>query len=225
MRFIIGEQEHEIPRSAGLLRYKADGAPTGAVEEWRLTAAPGGYQFLRVDLDAREATSGDSYLYHLALDPTGRPMRLKFRYFNPDKHIAGDLQFDEHSALLRREVNGQRFEDEQKLPSEWGFWFPSTIALGLLVAAAGDDEQIWATTLERASGFALRALTVRLDWEDREEMDVARQTRLVRPCLIRWNDQSRKVWLDEDFWPVKMLRSDGLEAVESRHIRYIAGEN
>ena len=35
MRFIIREQEHETPRSAGLLRYQVDGALTGAVEEWR----------------------------------------------------------------------------------------------------------------------------------------------------------------------------------------------
>lgn len=225
MRFIIREQEHEEPRSAGLLRYQLDGALTGAVEEWRLTAASGGYHFLRVDLDARDAESGDSYLYHLALDPAGRPIRLKFLFFNSETHIAGDLQIDDHSALLSREVNGRRLEDEQDLHSEWGFWFPSTIALGLLAASASGGERIWAITLERESGFGLRALTAQLDWQSEEEMDVARQSLWVRPCLIRWNGHSRKVWLDEDCWPVKMRRSDGLKAVESRRIRYIAGEN
>lgn len=225
MRFIIREQEHEELRSAGLLRYQADGALTGAVEEWRLTAAMDGYHFLRVDLDARDAESGDSYLYHLALDPAGKPMRLKFLYFNPETHIAGDLHIDDQSALLSREVNGQRIEDEQQLQSEWGFWFPSTVALGLLAAAAGGGELIWAITLERESGFGLRALSAQLDWQSEEEMDVARKTLRVRPCLIRWNGHSRKVWLDSDCWPVKMLRSDGLEAVESHHIRTIKGDN
>jgi hypothetical protein len=225
MRFIIREQEHETPRSAGLLRYRVDGTLTGAVEEWRLTVVSGGYQFLRVDLDAREATSGDSYLYHLALDPAGKPLRLKFRYYNLDTQIAGDLQIDDRFASLSRQVNGQRLEDERNLQAKWGFWFPSTIALGMLAAAAGGGEQIWAMTLEKANDFGLRTLTARLEWEGKEEMDVARQILLVRPCLIRWNGQQRKVWLDDHCWPVKMLRSDGLEAVESRHIRYVSGEN
>ena len=222
MRFIIREQEYESPRSAGLLRYQVDGALTGAVEEWRLTAAAGGYQFLRVDLDAREATSGDSYLYHLALDPAGNPLRLKFRYFNTGTQVNGDLQIDERSALLSREVNGTRLEDEQNLQPNWGFWFPSTVSLGLLAAAAGDGEQLWAIGLEKESAFGMRAVRAQLDWEQEEELDVAGQRLTVRPCSIRWDGQSRKVWLDGDYWPVKMLRPDGLEAVESRYIRYIS---
>jgi hypothetical protein len=225
MRFIIREQEHEEPRSAGLLRYWLYGALTGAVEEWRLTAAPGDHKFLRVDLDARSAESGDSYLYHLALDPAGKPMRLKFLFFNAETHISGDLQFDGHSALLSREMNGRRLEEEQHLHDEWGFWFPSTVALGYLAAAAGGGNHVRAITLERESGFGLRAVTAHLEWQSTEEMDVARQALRVRPCSIRWNDRSRKVWLDDDGWPVKMLRPDGLEAVESRRIRYKAREN
>lgn len=223
MRFIIREQEHETPHAAGLLRYQLDGEQTGAVEEWRMTTATGGYRFLRVDLDAREATSGDSYLYHLALDPAGKPMRLKFRYFNPETQVAGDLQIDERSALLSREVNGERIEEEQDLHDERGFWFPSTVALGLLAAAVGEGEQLWAIGLDRESGFGLNAVTARFEWEQEEDMDVAGQRMPVRPCSIRWNGQGRKVWLDKDYWPVKMRRPDGLEAVESRHIRYVSG--
>ncbi len=73
MRFIIHQLPYERPIVAGQLRYERDGAPTGAVEQYRLTAAVDGYRFLRVDLDARTAPSGRSTLYHLTLNPDGQP--------------------------------------------------------------------------------------------------------------------------------------------------------
>ena len=71
MRFIIHELPYERPLLAGRLRYERDGQPTGAIEFWRLTDAVDGYRFLRVDLDARDAASGRSWLYHATLDAAG----------------------------------------------------------------------------------------------------------------------------------------------------------
>ena len=76
MRFIIHELPYERPLLSGRLRYERDGVPSGAVESWRLTAAVDGYRFLRVDVDAREAPSGRSWLYHLTLNPAGLPDRV-----------------------------------------------------------------------------------------------------------------------------------------------------
>ena len=65
--------------------------PTGAVEEWRLSDAVDGYRFLRVDLDARNAPSGRSYLYHLTMDKLGNLVQLKFRLWTEGSEIIGSV--------------------------------------------------------------------------------------------------------------------------------------
>jgi hypothetical protein len=91
MRFIIHEQPYEKVVAAGELRYEQEGVTTGAVEHWRLTTAVDSYQFLRIDLDARSAPSGQSTLYHLVLNENGRPERLRFRQWSGEHKIAGNL--------------------------------------------------------------------------------------------------------------------------------------
>ena len=87
MRFLLREQAYEKPMAAGKLRYESSAGPTGAVEAWRLSAVEGDYRFLRVDLDAREAASGNSYIFHLTLNGQNRPERLQFRLWSAARRV------------------------------------------------------------------------------------------------------------------------------------------
>ena len=219
MRFIIREQEFEKIVASGLLRYEQDGRPTGAVEQWRLTEAAGGYRFLRVDLDAREA-SGDSYLYHLVLGPDGRPERLKFRFFAPQEMIVGDVLVEKTGMIVMRDVNRQHFEEEVTMDRQSRFWFPSVMGLSLLAHDNRTAETVPAVLLDKAADFAPRLVDVRLSPGEKETLAVAQQEVGVRPLSIRWQDQERTLWLDDNNRPVKMVRGDGLTAIETRYIQY-----
>ena len=94
MRFIIHELPYEKPVAAGRFRYEQNSQATGAVEHWRLTTAVDDYHFVRVDLDARAATSGHTYLYHLVLNPAGRPERLHYRFWTTGVEVTGNILLD-----------------------------------------------------------------------------------------------------------------------------------
>jgi hypothetical protein len=223
MRFIIHEQPFEKPLAAGLLRYEQDGRPTGTVEHWRLTEAAEGYRFFRVDLDARDAASGDSYLYHLVLSPDNRPERLKFRFYNPRTMISGDLLIEDSMMTLIRDINDEHFEESAEIDSQTLFWYPSAMGLGLLAYCHPDPLPAGtfpAVTLDKAADFALNRVNVTLQPGEQETLAVAQQTVAVRPLSIRWQDQSRTLWLNPHKRPVKMVRDDGLTAVEMHHIHY-----
>ncbi|MFZ0544416.1 MAG: hypothetical protein WAM60_03195 [Candidatus Promineifilaceae bacterium] len=228
MRFIIREQPYEKPVATGLLRYEQDGRATGAVEHWRLTNAAEGYRFFRVDLDARDA-SGDSYLYHLVLSPENKPERLKFRFFNARKMISGSLLIEDTTMTLIRDANDQHFEETAEVDDQTLFWYPSTMGLGLLAYGfSGDDlfsspaptGTFPAVTLDKAADFAFERVNVTLEIGEKEKLVVAQQDVAVRPFSIRWQDQSRTLWLNPHKRPVKMVRGDRLTAVEMRHIHY-----
>jgi hypothetical protein len=229
MRFLIREQPFEKPVATGLLRYEQDGQPTGAVEHWRLTDAAEGYRFFRVDLDAREVASGDTYLYHLLLSPDNRPERLKFRFYNAGKMISGDLIIEDDAMTLLRDINGkngQHFEETVETDDQTLFWYPSTMGLGTLVYCHRSPDPLPtgtypAVTLDKTADFALHRLDVTLlPLGQQETLAVARQNVAVRPLSISWQDQLRTVWLNPHRRPVKMVRGDGLTAVETRHIHY-----
>jgi hypothetical protein len=222
MRSLIHELAYEKPLAAGLLRYERDGRATGAVEHWQLTAAVDGYRFLRVDLDARDAASGESTLFHLTLNPDGRPERLRFRFFRPGCDVDGHLLFDEGRLTLSRLVNRVRHEEEVALLPGYAFWFPSTIGLGLLAAYAHRAEPLTAVTLHKATNFDLRATEVSFRHGEAGTLRMGRDEKPVRLLDIRWQEQQRLLWLDETGWPVRMKRGDGLTAVETRYIRYVA---
>ncbi len=117
---------------AGEYRYELDGQPTGAVETWRLTAAAEGYQFLRVDLDARAAASGHTYLYHALVGPDGQVERLKFRFWTQASgglQVTGDVVLESDSVSATRTVNGKASEQVIDLPKGYRFWFPSVAGL------------------------------------------------------------------------------------------------
>ncbi|HID52550.1 MAG TPA: hypothetical protein EYP41_11000 [Anaerolineae bacterium] len=222
MRFIVKEQRYEKPIAAGLLQYERDSRPTGAVEHWRLTQAVEGYEILRVDLDARAAPSGQSSLFHLVRQGNGRPERLNYRFWGDGLEIRGTLLFAETHVTATRTVNGETFTEETALPAGYGFWFPSTVGLGLLAGFVGGTatsvNSVQAVTL--GSGFSLQVVDVRLTLGELAELEIARRVAAVRPLTIRWQDEERLIWLDEHEWPVMMRRGDGLTAVETHYIWY-----
>ena len=222
MRFIVKEQRYEKPIAAGLLRYERDGRLTGAAEQLRLTQGVDGYEILRVDLDGRAAPSGQSSLFHLVRQGNGRPERLNYRFWGDGREIRGTLLFAEKRVTATRTVNGETFSEEAELPAGYGFWFPSTIGLGLLAGFAGGPATSvnsgQAVTLD--STFGLQVVDVRLTLGELAEMEIARRMVAVRPLTIRWLDEKRTIWLDEHDWPVMMRRGDGLTAVETHYIWY-----
>jgi len=220
MRFIIREMDYEIPLASGKLLYEMRGRPTGVIEEWRLTAAVDGYRFLRVDLDAREAASRESTLYHLTLNSAGRSERLKFRYYGPDTQVIGDVMLDKDSVTLTRKVRGHRFEDETNLSSGYGFWFPSALGLSLLAGIHHDGDYLQAATVNKDEEFALTSYQVQLKASNEESLATTGQTVAVWPCLIRWPGFDQTIWLDSYSLPVKLDRGDGTSALESRYVRF-----
>lgn len=224
MRFIVKEQRYEKPIAAGLLRYERDGRATGAVEQWRLTQAMDEYEILRVDLDARAAPSGRSWLYHLVRQGNGRPERLNYRFWGDGLEIRGTLLFAKTHVTATRTVNGDTFTEEATLPAGYGFWFPSAVGLGLVLA--GGSGEVTAVTLNNQIAgpdtLALQQTEVKRypGITDQVEMEIAGQTILVVPWVVSWEDNKRFVSLDEHFWPVAMQRDDGLTAVETRYIWY-----
>lgn len=219
MRFIIREQDYEKLQAAGKLRYSRDGQPTGLEEQWRVTAAAEGYYFLRVDVDGRRASSGVSCLYHLTLGPEGRPERLKLRCFGPSSDLSADYLLDKQIITAIREVNGRHFEQVLEAPDGYVFWFQSALGLSLLARAADGANLEHVISPDEAADFALLGASAELQWYSEETMVVTHQSVEVRPCLIRWLGQKRKVWLDGHGWPVRLQIDESLEAVETQYVR------
>jgi hypothetical protein len=214
MRFIIHEQPYEKVVAAGELRYEQDGAATGAVERWRLTTAVENYTFLRIDLDARAAPSGQSSLFHLVLNENGRPQRLRFRHWHKERKIGGNLLFEEGVITASREVNGDSFDEEVAVTAATDFWLPSSVGLSLLAKGEGQ------TAVHLTNDFQLGRTEVRRTWHDDEELMVTGRARTSRPLHLQWADQQRTIWLDEQGSVLKMVRGDGLTAVATRLIYY-----
>lgn len=224
MRFIIHEQSYEQPLAAGKWRYSQDNQPTGAVEEWRLSDAVDGYRFLRVDLDARTARSGRSYLYHLTMDHFGNPVQLKFRLWERDLEIIGSVLLEKDSAIVTREFSGQRFEKVLPLPEGYAFWYPASTGLGLLAnwqtEKTGCALGLLTETGSRATEMSPFITNLELSYGAMENLEVMNEMRMVRPLTISWNDQKRTLWINDNNWPLIMARPDGLTAVETRYIHY-----
>ena len=219
MRTLIRELPYERPVAAGRYRYEQDGEPTGAVESWRLTAAQEEYRFLRVDLNAQEAPSGDSYLYHLTLDAAGRPDRLSFRFFGSAFQAGGNLLFNRDVVTLARTVDGRRIETERDLPRGYAFWFPATAGLALLAGRADENEIVPGVTLDRDDRFALRFVDLSIQAGLPQPYVIMGKETTLRPLTLSWAGEQRTIWLDQHDWPLRMER-DGLAAVETRYVRY-----
>jgi hypothetical protein len=218
VRTLIHEMPYERPLAAGRYRYEEAGQPTGAVETWRLNEAKDGYRFLRVDLNAEEAPSGESTLFHATLDAERRLQRLKFRFFAPGSQITGNLQLADEEATLVRDVDGDRHEEDTVPDKRILCWFPASAGLSLLVNAASAAARP-GLTLQKERQFALWSVDVSVTPGDRETIEVMGKSMATRQLTIRWNDEQRTLWLDEHDWPVRVRRGS-LTAIETRYLRY-----
>lgn len=219
MRFIIHEQPYERPIMAGRLRYERDGVPTGAIESWRLTAATEGYRFLRVDLDAREAPSGRSCLYHVTLNAAGHPEQLKYRFWGDGHEASGTAVWDGDEIIATRRVDGNMYEDVARGAA---FWFPSGAGLALLMQFAGETRGV---TLIADAGdpwqlMAIVETPVAIEWGEAVVEQVGAEILTVRPLAVSWDDQERVAWLDTAARPLRIRRGDGLTAEAERLVRY-----
>jgi hypothetical protein len=199
MRFLLKEQPYEKRLAAGELRYEQDGRPTGAIEYWRHTHAHDGYHFWRVDLDGR-ASSGDTFLYNLLLDPHGRPADLRWRFYNGDGRAEGQILFEAGQLTAVRTVNGQRFE--QEVPPA-PFFFPSVAGLWLLRGVAGGGQEVLTLAMHQREPevfMALVPLAAELMHDDNQ-------------TTLRWGDQERRIQWNAQGYPMQMVRQDGLTAV------------
>lgn len=229
MRFIIREQPYEKPMMAGKYRYELDGQPTGAVETWRLTAAAEGYRFLRVDLDARAAASGHTYLYHALVNADGQVERVQVRFWTQvggGLQVAGDVVLENDSVSATRIVNGKESEQVLDLPTGYRFWFPSVA--GLHFAGWRGNDPKTAVTLNGKVGDENTLAVQVVDFEyfmmitDFMEMEAAGKVRQYSPCKLSWGDGNWRIiqrdW--ESGWPLGMMRDDGLTAVARQYIKY-----
>jgi hypothetical protein len=218
MRSLIRELPYERPLVGGRYLYQRDGVATGAVESWRLSAAAAGYRFLRVDLNADAGEGGDSTLYHLVQNASGEPERLSFRHFRRGRQLTGHVLFEGPYVTLTRQFAGERLEVTLERPLDAGFWFPATVALGLVVTpGAGpaltlnkdDDFNLWPTHLDVSEGAPVM-------------LTIMGKTVTTRPVTLAWAGEKRVIWHGDDPWPLQMER-DGLVAVESRRLHYGTG--
>lgn len=211
MRFIIPELPYERPIVAGRLRYAQDEQPTGAVEQFRVTHAVDGYRFWRVDLDARAAPSGRSTLYHLTLNPDGRPEQLKHRFWGDGLVAGGAVVWDGAQLTATREVDGVGYEDEAAAAA---FWFPSAAGLALLPPLTGPGEvagvTLNQTTADSARVMALQPAHVTVRSIDPVQLTAGGVMVEASGWEIAWADQARRVWLHPDGWPLRVWRDDGL---------------
>jgi hypothetical protein len=221
MRFIIHEQPYEKVVAAGELRYEQEGVTTGAVEHWRLTTAVDSYQFLRIDLDARSAPSGQSTLYHLVLNENGRPERLRFRQWSGEHKIAGNLLFEDGVITASREVDDESFAEELAVTEVVGFWLPSSVGLSLLAQQQVTSAvSLRPTRSKQHDLFSLFRTDIQLSWDENEEIVVMGRAHQSRPFIVQWADQQYTVWLDEQNGVLQMKGGNRLTAVATRLVHY-----
>lgn len=219
MRFIIHELPYERPLLVGRLRYERDGVPTGAVESWRITNAVDGYRFLRVDLDAREAESGRSYLFHVTLNPAGKPEQIKFRLWGNGREAAGTAVWDGNEIISARQVDGVAYQD---VAAGSAFWFPAGVGLTLLALNVGESKGVMMSSGAVLPSELMKLVETPVSIELGEPVieNVAGDILPVRSLQVKWPEQSRTVWIDPEGRPLRLSRDDGLTAVAERLVRY-----
>ena len=100
------------------------------------------------------------------------------------------------------------------MPDGYRFWFPSSTGLGLLVGMAGE------TAVSLNADFELFRTEMVATTGEANTLSLKGKEVAVQPVTFAWADQTRTLWFDERQWPLRMVRSDGLTAVETRYIRY-----
>ena len=230
MRFIIHEQPYEKPIASGEFRYYLNTEPTGAVESWRLTTAADDFTFLRVDLDARAAESGHTYLYHAVLNRVGNIERLKYRFWDKTNHlqVIGDVVVEATAVTSTHTINSKTNAAVLNMSNDFGVWFPSVIGLGFAVRLKGQNP-IATVTLNNQIGKPDSLAPIKIDINrkflhtDHHEETIAGQTMQVKNWQLNWKSNERLITTDENGWPLRLdreaINTDGrLTAVATRLI-------
>ena len=124
------EQPYEKPLARGRLVFERDGRPVGRIESWRLSRALEGYHFLRADVDERES-SGRSFLFNAQISPDGLVENLRYRFFDRQSRVRGQMLRESGIITNTREVNRQRYEEEIDA-GKAQIWYPAVSGLTLL---------------------------------------------------------------------------------------------
>ena len=222
MRFLVSEKPFETVVAAGQLCYERAGVATGTLESWRLTrVASTGDQILRVDLDARD-DSGNSFLYHLILTADNQPQRLTYRYLSKQgRQMGGNVLFTAGQLVNNRHVAGM-YQAEEVVQRP--FFFPTVIGLGWLARQMPTGTVIGLklggdTLTDRFSLSHSEPVFEPQRTRDIKLLKIGRKTHPTTTLIIRWNTtRHHKLWLNRQKWPLKMQRSDGLTAIETRYI-------
>jgi hypothetical protein len=152
----------------------------------------------------------------------GTPERLGFRFWGADLEIEGTLVFAEASITGTRTVNGRTFAEDMDIEAGTGFWFPSTVGLGLAANMHSGTAVTLNNTVGDADTLALKQIEMQVMPMITElvDIEIAGKTVKASPVEIAWDDSVRFVMLDKKGWPVEMQRDDLLTAVETRYIWY-----
>ena len=218
MRFLVREQSYETPIASGRLRYSLADVPTGVLENWRLTNAIDGYRILRIDVDGRNSLSGDSYLYHLLMDPAGQPERLTYRFWGGTGHkVEGNLFFEADQIICSRTINGERAKDMALVrPEPLLWWFPAAASMSTFGQLSSAEYS--GMYLDENADLVLQALPVKVELGPIEELKVMNRVVQTQIRTVCWADQKRTIWFDDHNWPIKM-QNDQLAAAEIRYVR------
>lgn len=221
MRCIIREQPYEKLLAAGHFRFQKNGESTGVEEVWRLTELIEGYRNLRIEVDARNSISGETTLYHLVINPSGQPERLKIRKFSAGSAISGDVHLEAKALAIYTDIDGKRFEHELVPPEGYLFVVPSVIWPGFLVAS--NRSQLDVPAVSFSQEYDLRPLenTINLKRQGSKKVNVSGFDIDVRTFQVDWLGQRCHLSVDQFDCVVEVLYEDGLVAKETRYIRHL----
>ncbi len=168
----IGKQEQFV--ASGVYKHFSGEVATGLIEYWSIHEV-GGAQFIRVDVDGREA-NGRSVLYEALRSPEGQIERVDLRAYgnaaDEVKLVKASYTFFEEWIEIIRIVNSIiRFEEEVLTPSGIVIAMQAAVFSGLTISqrTALDDKPVLAFSpvydffnLQRAfSGTAAETYPVR----------------------------------------------------------------
>jgi hypothetical protein len=221
MRCIIREQPYEKLLAAGHFRYQKDGEPTGVEEVWRLTELIEGYRNLRIEIDARNSIGGETTLYHLVINPSGQPERLKMRQFGSGSAMSGDVHLEANTLVIYSDIDGKRFEHELAPPEGYLFVVPSVIWFGFLLAGNHSQQDVPAASFSQEYDLQPLESTIKLSRQGKKKVNVSGFDIDVRTFQVDWLGQRCHLYVDQYDCIVEALYGDGLIAKETKYIRHL----
>lgn len=220
MRFLIREQEFERPVASGRFHFEQAGEPTGDYEAWRLTEIAGDYRFLRADLDCRGTGIHQGILYHMVINPSGTPERLKLRILSMENPLHADILFEADLLSVIGEQSGRRFEHELRTSGSYIFYFSSAIGLSLLLRNIMSEDLVSAVFFDVDRAELRFEKAIRIQKYPGEIIEVGQRLVDARPFSIARPGKNVRIWLDPYDLPVNIDFGEGLTAIDTQFMRY-----